>query len=119
MSLFLIIFLIFVGRSISHSQAQENVPAVTPVCNRTPQVRDAIVAILPGVDDCKDVTLTHLAIISNLNLSNQEISTLKEGDFDGLSALTSLSIGNNQLTSLPANIFSGLSSLTRLDLGSN
>lgn len=98
MSVFVVILLIFGGQS-SFSQVQNNEPTVTSVCDRTSQVQDAIVAILPGVDDCKDVTLTHLALISNLNLSNQEISTLKEGDFDGLSALTSLSIGNNQLTS--------------------
>ena len=118
-SIFVGIVLIFGGQSISYSQEQDNAPELTAVCDRTQQVRDAIVAIVPGVDDCKDVTSTHLAVISNLNLSNQEINALKAGDFDGLSALTSLSIGNNQLTSLPTNIFSGLSSLTRLDLGSN
>ena len=114
-----VMMLIYGGQSISYSQEQNNAPELTPVCDRTQQVRDAIVAIVPGIDDCRDVTSTHLSVISNLNLSNQEISALKVGDFDGLSALTSLSIGNNELSSLPTNIFSGLSSLTRLDLGSN
>ena len=117
--IFAVMMLIYGGQSISYSQEQNNAPEFTPVCDRTQQVRDAIVAIVPGVDDCKDVTSTHLAVISNLNLSNQEISALKAGDFDGLPALTSLSIGNNELSSLPTNIFSRLSSLTRLDLGSN
>ncbi len=118
-SMLFVIFLIFCGQSNSFSQDQNNVPEITPVCDRTSQVRDAIVAIVPGIDECKDITSTHLSVISSLNLSNLTITALKEGDFDGLSALTSLSIGNNQLTSLPTTIFSGLSSLTRLDLGSN
>ena len=34
----------------------------TTLCDRTPQVRDAIVAAVPSVSDCNDVTQTQLAI---------------------------------------------------------
>lgn len=64
----------------------------TPVSDRTPQVRDAIVALVPGVDAAKDVTAAHLSLIKNLNLSEQNITTLKSGDFDGLSSLDSLAL---------------------------
>ena len=111
--------LIYGIQGTSHGQQQNDVPELTPVCNRTPQVRDAIVALVPGVNDCNDVTAAHLALIANLNLSDQNITALKSGDFDGLSSLRSLALYKNTLSSLPANIFSELSSLSRLDLGSN
>ena len=91
----------------------------TPVSDRTPQVRDAIVAVVPGVDSANDVTAAHLSLIKNLNLSEQNITILKSGDFDGLSALESLALYKNRLRSLPADLFSGLSALSKLDLGSN
>ncbi|RKU22912.1 hypothetical protein C6500_02855 [Candidatus Poribacteria bacterium] len=91
----------------------------TPVNDRTPQIRDAIVALVPGVDSANDVTAAHLSLIKNLNLSEQNITTLKSGDFDGLSSLDSLALYKNELSSLPADLFFGLSSLSRLDLGSN
>ena len=91
----------------------------TPVNDRTPQVRDAIVAVVPGVDSADDVTAAHLSLITNLNLSEQNITTLKSGDFDGLSSLDSLALYKNELSHLPADLFSGLSSLSKLDLGNN
>ena len=99
--------------------AQDNAPELTPVSDRTQQVQDTIVALVPGVDSANDVTAAHLALITNLNLSDQSITALKAGDFDGLSALRSLSLAKNTLSSLPADIFSGLSALSSLDLGSN
>ena len=91
----------------------------TPVSDRTPQVRDAIVALVPGVDSANDVTAAHLSLIKNLNLSEQNITSLKAGDFDGLSSLDSLALYKNRLRSLPAGLFSDLSALSKLDLGSN
>ena len=100
-------------------QAQGNAPEFTAVSDRTQQVQDTIVALVPGVDSANDVTAAHLTLITNLNLSDQSITALKAGDFDGLSALRSLSLAKNTLSSLPADIFSGLSSMSILDLGSN
>ena len=93
-----------------------------PVSQRTPQVRDAIVAAVPGVNNANNVTTAHLAAITYLDLSGpyqgRNIS-LKAGDLDGLTALTSLTLRKNGLTSLPSGIFDDLTTLTDLDLTAN
>ena len=114
-----VILLIYGPQGTVHGQQQNDAPEFTPVSDRTQQVRDTIVALVPGVDSANDVTAEHLALITNLNLSDQNIAALNAGDFDGLSSLNSLALYKNTLSSLPADIFSGLSSLNRLDLGSN
>ncbi len=118
-SIIAIMLLIYGVQGTNDAQAQNNAPEVTPVKDRTQQVQDRIVALVPGVDAADDVTAAHLALITNLNLSDQSITALKVGDFDGLSALRSLSLAKNTLSNLPADIFSGLSSVSSLDLGSN
>ena len=90
----------------------------TAVCDRTPEVRDALVT-LAGVSSCNDVTEEHLAGITYFSLHNLSITSLKTGDFDGLSSLTTLVLTTNQLTSLPENVFDGLSQLQTLDLDRN
>ena len=89
------------------------------VSDRTPEVRDAIVAAVPSVTDAANVTTAHLAAITALNLRNEGITTLKAGDFSGLTVLTSLNLYGNMLSSLPDGIFSELTSLTSLRLGGN
>ena len=92
----------------------------TTLCDRTPQVRDAIVAAVPSVSDCNDVTQTHLASgITSLFLNGQSITTLKADDFAGLTSLVELRLYDNQLSTLPADLFDGLSSLTTLYLNGN
>ncbi len=118
-SIIAIMLLIYGVQSTNYAQAQNNAPELTPVKDRTQQVQDTIVALVPGIDKANDVTAAHLALITNLNLSDQSITTLQSGDFDGLSALRSLSLAKNTLSGLPADIFSGLSSVSSLDLGSN
>ncbi len=93
--------------------------AVTPVTDRTPQVRDAIVAAVPGINTASDVTETHLAAITALDLRAAGISALKTGDFSGLTGLTNLNLYGNDLSSLPDGIFEGLTALTTLRLGGN
>ena len=95
------------------------VSGFVPVADRTPQVRDAIVAAIPGVTDAAQVTAAQLATITNLNLRDKSISLLKTGDFFGLTALTNLNLFSNQLSSLPSSIFDGLTALTTLRLGGN
>ena len=99
-------------------------PALTGgVCERTPQVRDALVALAQGrnlpVTNCMQVTADHLARFNNLALDDQGITALKAGDFEGLSTLGFLSIGYNALTALPAGIFDGAESLHSLYLNHN
>ena len=86
---------------------------------RTSQVRDAIVAAVPNIDTAADVTETHLATITSLNLRAKSISALKSGDFSGLTGLTDLNLYGNQLSNLPNGIFEGLTALTTLRLGGN
>ncbi|MDE3259287.1 MAG: leucine-rich repeat protein [Gemmatimonadota bacterium] len=88
------------------------------VCERTPRVRDAIVAMAP-VSACGAVTEGHLAAITSLSLYERGIWTLKRGDFSGLTNLKSLNIYGNQLSSLPADLFDNLTNLTSLDLRRN
>ncbi len=90
--------------------------AFVSVCDRMSQVRNAIVAALPNVSDCADVTAADLATIRYLNIRNQNITALKAGDFNGLTALTHLWLSNNELSSLPADIFDDLTALTHLYL---
>ncbi|MCY3743890.1 MAG: leucine-rich repeat protein [Candidatus Poribacteria bacterium] len=95
------------------------VPTAVPVANRTSQVRDAIIAAIPGVSTANQVTAAHLAAITSLNLRNAGITALRTDDFSGMTALTDLNLFNNQLSSLPDGIFEGMTSLTTLRLGRN
>ena len=90
-----------------------------PVCDRTEQVRDAIVAAVPGVSACANVTTAHLAAITYLGLGSAGFTSLQAGDFSGLTALTYLDLGSNSLRNLPAVVFDGLTALETLDLGNN
>ena len=89
------------------------------VSDRTPEVRDAIVAAVTGVTDAGNVTDVHLAAITSLNLRSAGISELKSGDFSGMTGLTSLNLYGNMLSTLPIGIFKGLTSLNSLRLGGN
>ena len=93
--------------------------AKSTVYNRTPQVRDAIVAALSDVNNYRNVTEVDLATITSLNLDGKSITSLKAGDFAGMLSLTTLNLNNNQLTSLPDGIFDGLVSLSELNLSGN
>ncbi len=95
------------------------IATVSPISNRTPQVRDAIVAAVPGVNAVADLTAAHLAAITSLDLRSQDITALNPTDFDGLTALTNINLYNNQLSSLPDGIFEGLTALTTIRLGRN
>ena len=90
------------------------------ICDRTPEVRDAIVDLIPGVHTCSGVTDAHLAAVTaTLNLNRTGISSLRSGDFSGLTSLRTLLLTRNQLTALPADIFSGLVNVRTLRLHSN
>ena len=89
------------------------------VCDRTPQVRDAIVEAVSGVSDCADVTAADLATITLIDLRRENITALKEDDFNGLTALEEIHLYNNKLSSLPAGIFDGLIALKSLNLSLN
>ena len=107
------------GRSAAGSTHTVTISAPSGgICDRTSQVRDKLLE-LTGVAGCGNVTSTHLEGVTSLIVSQSSISSLKAGDFSGLTKLTHLKLDNNSLTSLPTGIFSGLSSLQELDLRSN
>ena len=107
------VFLMFFGTHLLGSAD------VTPVSERTPQVRDAIVATVPGINAAADITEAHLAAITTLNIRSKNIATLKADDFDGLTALSNLNLYGNHLRRLPDGLFEGLTALTTLRLGGN
>ena len=98
------------------SRAATNLTA--GVCDRTQQVRAAIVAAAP-VSACGDVQPEHLAGIAYLDLSAQGIQELQAGDFAGLTGLNDIYLDNNLLETLPDGLFSGLSALQLLRLDDN
>ena len=112
------------GAGISNSLAtgtirDDGAVQTTGICGRTLAVRDAILAEIPSVTDCADVTDAHLGAITSLDLVDEGITSVHEEDFDGLSALEKLHLSDNELSSLPKGVFAGLSALEKLYLQGN
>ncbi len=112
-------FLLILNLHIVTEAQEDNTETILAVSDRTTAVQDAIVAAVDGVTDAANVTNTHLAAITSLNLRNKSITVLKSGDFDGMTGLTNLNLFGNQLSSRPNGIFEGLTALTTLRLGGN
>ena len=96
-------------------------PAQANICDRTDQVKAAILNEISGITACEDVTAVHLnQITGRLDLGyDDDLSVLQENDFAGLSNLQTLYLDRGSLSSLDGNIFAGLSNLQRLYLDSN
>ena len=84
------------------------------ICDRTPQIEDAILAAINPSPACEAVPEADLAAITFLFSTG--ITSLASGDFTGLSALVALDLSNHNLTTLPDGVFDGLSALVNLDL---
>ena len=115
------------GESLT-SAATATVASSNPtagICDRTEQVQDAILGRLNGVvDDCADVTDSHLAGITiGLRISNDPYDrpalSLKSGDFAGLVNIEVLAIYYHTMDALPDDIFEGLTGLNHLYLVEN
>ncbi len=109
------LFLLTISLLALSSAAQ----AQSGVCDRTPQVRDALVAIVGGGVTCTEVTAGQLGRISVLSLGSERIKTLQSGDFAGLTSLEQLDLYDNELTALPPDVFAGLTKLRQLNLWHN
>ncbi len=101
------------------------ITAPTDLCSRTAVVKNEIVLEVSGKTNCADITEAELAGVTGLNFlglspsSSLRGSSLKSGDFAGLTGLTNLRLTSNEITSLPADIFSGPSALEFMNLNSN
>ena len=94
-------------------------PKPAPICDRTQQVQNAILAEIPDVSDCADVNAQHLGDIRTLKIVNAGITALQSGDFRGLSDLFRLDLSKNSLSSLPEDVFDSVPNLGLLVLSNN
>ena len=100
------------------------------VCDRTPQVADAILSAA-GQAGCAAIDSKHLTDISSLYIAGYRnrisVTSLRTGDFGGLAGLKDLTIDNHRdrqaghtgLTELPTGIFAELHNLVELSLGNH
>jgi hypothetical protein len=90
----------------------------TGICGRTAQVQTAILGSIRGISACADVTAAHLRGVRTLLLIDTGLTSLKAGDFAGLSSLENLDVGRTslRLNALPAGLLNGLRSLRSLTL---
>ena len=98
------------------------VQALSPqdgVCDRTAEIRDAIVSAVTGVTDCAEITETQLGQITTLTLFAVSITALAADDLVGLSGLVTLNLAYTGLTVLPPTVFDDLTSLDNLWLNNN
>ena len=98
----------------------DSVTFTTGICDRTQQVQDAILAQLPTITDCSDVSNLDLTQLIALSLNQKRLTSLKSIDFLGLRVLRELNLSHNSLNSdVPEGLFSDLTSLTELNLSHN
>ena len=93
-------------------------PASPSVCDRTPQVRDDLVATLSKA--CDQIDDSDLLRVTAIRLPRAGLTSVRTGDFAGLCRLEVLNLKRNAITDLPAGIFVDLASLRLLViLGNN
>ena len=104
--------------ALTNGQVREASALTAGICGRTGEVRAAIVAASQA-SGCAQVTMHHLREVTQLDLSDQGISSLDSGDFAGLVRLDVLDLSDNALTALPAGVFDELLLLRDLRLDGN
>ena len=106
-------YVVVAGETLAVYQSARVAPA--SVCDRTPQVRDAIV-LATGRGDCGAVSEFDLLDVAVLDLEHQGITTLDAGDFTGLASMTELRLPYNRLGTIPEQAFRDLVNLRLLYL---
>ena len=98
-------------------------PADGGICGRTAQVKGRILARLKLLHkyegNCLGVEEDHLAKLTLLDIADTGITSIKPGDFAGLTKVTRLDLSFNSLTTLPDRAFEGLTALEELELANN
>ena len=98
-------------------------PADGGICDRTAQIKGRILARLKLLHkyegNCLGVEEDHLAKLTLLDIADTGITSIKPGDFAGLTMVTRLDLSFNSLTTLPDGVFEGLTALEELELGNN
>ena len=113
--------------AISESVAQSDSGGI---CDRTLQVRNSIIGLLNSqnlgslnIKHCSEVTDEYLTRIFQMDFTgggyNGRLSSLRAGDFGGLTGLSDLVLQDNNLRELPADVFDGLSNLYILWMENN
>ena len=90
------------------------------VCDRTAEVRSAILDALTDRSACAEVTDADLrGITGTLDLSSESLTAVQARDFRGLGGLEVLRLNHNSLAALPEDLFDGLTGLEELYLNNN
>ena len=93
--------------------------ATTGICSRTREIQNAIITLL-GSASCATVTNTQLASITKpLAVAGTSMSTLREGDLDGLTGVRDLYLYGNEITELPDELFKDAGSFDRVLIQDN
>ena len=67
------------GNEVADFDDQAVTVAAPGICDRTQAVQDALLAAIDGVNACADVTATHLATVTTLDISGAGLTALKRG----------------------------------------
>ena len=91
------------------------------ICDRTPEVIDAIRAEYEGgFDDCSEVNDNHLSSIEFMGIRNYQKATIDPADFEGLTGVKRLDIDYSPvLRVIPEAAFAELTALAQLRLEGN
>ena len=98
----------------SRSEVEGSLLPTAGGCDRTLEVRDAIVAAVTDATDCSQVTEAHLAGITE-TFTVADLTSLNVGDFAGLTGIPVL-ILRGAVETLPVGLFDELGSLRSLSL---
>ena len=91
------------------------------ICDRTPEVQVSIEDWLGTYGQaCETYTDAQLESLTAFNIVGRpRLTSLKSGDFAGMTNITRLDLQRNSLEELPADIFDGLDAVTDLRIGRN